>query len=226
MFESNGHTQQVAIPGPRDVRGSLESPTQSDTGPSDADELATDSDSRTASDGVDAIVVACPPHPEHGGDRHDRRLVAVSEALRDHDIACLRIDYGPWDEGHGERRDVGAALSWASQRYDRLGCFGYSFGAALAVLASAEHGADAVAALAPPSTLGPDLDVLGGLERLEAPTLVAYGFRDRTVDWEPVAECARKEGHRLLEWPADHHFVGQHGDVAADVASFFGDTIG
>jgi len=73
----------VLIPGGRDVRATLDT---------------------AASDGsrADAVVVACPPHPQQRGHRGDERLAAVSEAPADRGIDCLRFDYGDWDEGYGE----------------------------------------------------------------------------------------------------------------------------
>jgi len=78
----------VLIPGTRDVRGTVDGP-----------------------DDPDTIVVACPPHPQHGGSRTDARLQAVGEALASRGVGCLRIDYGPWDEGKGEQLDARNALA-------------------------------------------------------------------------------------------------------------------
>ncbi len=199
-------TSSVPIPGPRDVRATLDEP---DSTPERA-----------------GLVVACPPHPQHGGTRSDQRLTAVSDALTSRGIDCLRIDYGEWDEGYGERRDVEQALEWATERTERVGLFGFSFGAGLALLAGEHDAVDAVGALAPPSHLAADLDVTGALEETTVPVLLAVGIRDATVDWEPVVELARERGDRVLEWPADHFFVGQQGDVANEFASFFAETTG
>ena len=207
MSSFTSTSTSIVVPGARDVRATLEEP-GTDASPS-------------------AIVVACPPHPQHGGNRSDRRLVALSDWLVDHGIACLRIDYGDWDEGRGERTDVTNAIRWAAERYDRVGVFGFSFGSALALLASGgDPTVEAVAALAPPTRLGPDLEVLPVLESLAIPVLIAYGVRDTTVDWEPVVELAEERGDRVLEWSADHFFIGQHQAIAADVGSFFVETIG
>ena len=192
----------VLIPGGRDVRGTLEEP---------------------ASDPA-AVVVACPPHPQHGGSRSDPRLVAVSETLRDVGIACLRIDYGPWDDGYGEREDVRNAIRWADEQYRGLpvGVFGYSFGATQALLAAADIDREvaAVSALAPTAQLADDLNALTALETLACPTQILYGKRDSTVDCEPLLECARERGDTVTALSGDHFFVGQHGAIADEVGSF------
>ncbi|MDQ2050087.1 CocE/NonD family hydrolase [Natronolimnohabitans sp. A-GB9] len=195
----------VLIPGGRDVRGTLE----------DAD------------DETDAIVVAAPPHPQHGGSRSDGRLTAVAEALTERGIACMRFDYGPWDEGYGEREDVRNAVRWArgDDRFDRVGLFGYSFGASLALLAAGDVDPDAVAVLAPTARLADDLDALAALEGLAVPVHVLYGERDTTVDWEPIVDRARERGDEVTDLSADHFFVGNHDTVADDVGAFFERTL-
>lgn len=218
----------VLVPGGRDVRGTVDEPTANGTDGRPAD--AVDGD---PADGVDApLVVACPPHPQHGGSRSDGRLVAVADALTDRGVGCLRIDYGPWDGGIGERADVRNAIQWALDRADRVGVFGYSFGAAEAILAAERVDADAtleaVSVLAPPERLGPDLDVADAFEQLEAdevPLQVLVGSRDTTVNWEPVAErAAAYDLGTVVELPADHFFLGTQPEIAAAVADFFEGT--
>ncbi len=198
----------VAIPGTRDVRAIL-------------DESSTDTS-------WDAVVVACPPHPRHGGHRGDPRLRSVSDGLTERSVACLRIDYGEWDEGYGEREDVRNAIRWGLDRADRVGVFGYSFGSALAILASASFPNDvgAVSALAPPTRLASDLEVIPALEQLRCPVQTVCGTRDSTVDSGPVAERARERGDEVVEIGADHFFVGQHEKVAQTVGTFLADRLG
>ncbi len=171
-----------------------------------------------------AVVVACPPHPQFGGDRHDSRLEAVSDELGSAGIDCLRFDYGPWDEGRAEQGDVRQALSWARERYDRVGLFGFSFGASMAVLASVpggdEPGPAVLSALAPAAQVADEGDVVAALEQLQCPVQVVYGERDDTATWEPVVERARDLGFRVDALPADHFFVGQQAKVAETVVSF------
>ena len=197
-----------SLPGPRDCPATLDEPS--------ADIGSDDSSSSSSS-----CVVACPPHPQFGGRRSDARLRSVSDALTDRGVACLRFDYGPWDEGRGERRDAATALAWARERYESIGLFGYSFGAGVALCAAAETDAPpaAVSVLAPPRTIG-DAAVADCLDRLSVPVQVVVGDRDTTVDSAPVADLARTRGDTVETFPGDHHFVGQTDRVGSRVADF------
>jgi len=193
-----------SLPGPRDCPATLDEPS--------AD---------IPSDDPSSCVVACPPHPQFGGRRSDSRLRAVSDALTERGVACLRFDYGPWDQGRGEQADVRTALAWARERYATVGLFGYSFGAGVALCgaADAERPPSAVSVLAPPAAVGDD-GVPDCLDRLPVPVQVVVGDRDSTVDSEPVAELARSRGDAVETFPGDHHFVGQTDRIGARVAAF------
>jgi hypothetical protein len=188
-------SESVVIPSDRDVRGTLDAPEG------------------------DTCVVACPPHPQMGGSRTDSRLQAVSDAL---ECACLRFDYGPWDEGRGELADTRDAYAWARQRYDRVGLFGYSFGGCLALVAAARESEAgrapfAVAALSPAAEID-GIDAVEAIEAIDCPVGVVYGERDSTVDAEAVAEAVRAHGGTAEAVSADHFFVGQTTDVADRIA--------
>ena len=214
-------TDPVPLPGGRDARGALDVATAVEGGSG-------------ASSAAAACVVACPPHPQHGGHRADHRLRAVSDELVAAGSDCFRFDYGPWDGGRGERADALHAVEWASHRYDRVALFGYSFGAAVAVSAAA-RGADvtAVAAVAPPASVGsardgesPDdvggVDTVAALESLPAslPVGVFYGSRDDAAAVGPVVDAARERDATVREFAAGHDFVGRERDVAAAVVAF------
>ena len=193
-------TDTILVPGGRDVRATLD---ESDDEPSDA------------------VVVACPPHPQHGGHRGDARLVAVSDALTARGIDCLRFDYGEWDDGYGERADTRNAVAWATDHYDRVGLFGFSFGGAMALLAAADGvDVEAVSALGPAARLASDLDVTDVFDQIHVPVQVVYGTRDDIADWRPVVDCANEYHQSTVEFAADHFFVGQTEKVAVAVADF------
>ncbi len=195
----------VPIPGGRDVRATLDT---------------------AASDGTrsNAVVVACPPDPRQRGHRGDERLTAVSDVLAERGIDCLRFDYGDWDEGYGESTDADGAVGWAAERYERVGLFGFSFGATVAlVTATARPGLACVCALAPTARLNPDVDAVAALDdlvALDVPVRVVYGTRDSTVEWDPVVDRARELGIDAVAFDSDHFFVGRAGVVADAVAAF------
>jgi alpha/beta superfamily hydrolase len=195
------NSEDLPIPGGRDVRATLDSPESEDP---------------------NVIVIACPPHPQHRGHRGDARLKAVSEALVAEGVACLRFDYGDWDEGYGEREDARNALRWARDRYDRAGIFGFSFGGAIAALAAAtvEPQPEAVSLLAPASRLTEELDAAAALVDVEGSVQVIYGTRDDTANWKPLVERAEASGREVVELGADHFFVGQHEKVADSAGGF------
>jgi len=195
--------ETVLVPGGRDVRATLDEP-EGET---------------------DACVVACPPHPQMGGRRTDRRLRAVSDALSERGVACLRFDYGPWAEGEGERTDARNALGWTRERYGTVGVFGYSFGGAVALLAAAAGSEDgtppaATSVLAPAARIEAGLDAAAAVGAIDRPLQAVYGERDTTADWEPVVERARESGAEVVEVSADHHFVGQDAKVGGLVGEF------
>ena len=197
----------ILIPGGRDVRATLDT---------------------AASDGsrADAVVVACPPHPQQRGHRGDERLRAASDALTDRGIDCLRFDYGDWDEGYGETTDADAAVGWALGRYDRVGLFGFSFGGTVALVAASSRPELAgVCALAPTARLNPDVDAVAALDEVVergVPVRVLYATRDSTADWKPVVERAEELGVETVAFESDHFFVGRSGEVGESVAAFLG----
>lgn len=196
-------SEEIRVAGARDLRGTVDGPD------------------------ADVAVVACPPHPRMGGSRTDSRLRAVGESLSGASVACLRFDYGPWDDGVGEQDDAATALAYARDRYDRVGLFGYSFGAGVALLTAADREPQpaAVSVLAPPARLVADDDTASAVDRIDCPLQVQYGERDSTVDPEPVAARARDRGADVTAVPADHFFVGQLGKVTRPVATFFAETL-
>lgn len=244
----------VLIPGGRDVRGTLEEP----AGETDDDAAAdTDADADaivvacpphpqhggSRSNGrLVAVAEALTdfdhdfdfdPDPDSDFDPDpdpdsDFDSDPDLESAFDPGIACLRFDYGEWDDGYGERADVRSAVRWADDRYDRVGLFGYSFGATLSLLVASElESVDAVSALAPTARLADDLDAAAAFDSIATvPIQVLYGDRDDTVDWEPIVERAsERKDATVVSIPGDHFFVGQDRAIADAVGEFFGETL-
>jgi hypothetical protein len=148
-------------------------------------------------------------------------------------VDCLRIDYGPWAAGTGERTDATCALRWAGDRYGAVGLFGYSFGASVALVTAADlhedalgpEGLGAVAALAPAATLADGRDVAAALNRIEVPVHVSYGREDHTVDWAPVVEAAREAGADVRAWHTGHAITGELAAVGDAVAGGLADEL-
>jgi alpha/beta superfamily hydrolase len=197
--------RRLRLPGAREVRATVDGDPEGEAG---------------------ACVVACPPHPRMGGDRTDARLRAVSDALVDRGVACLRIDYGPWDEGRGEVTDARTAVDWARGRHAGVALFGYSFGGSVALLAAGADvgggstpGPGALSVLAPDSTIE-GLDAAAAVADIDCPTQVVHGERDEAVDSQPVVEGVRERGGTVESVAADHFYVGQHERVGQLVAEF------
>jgi alpha/beta superfamily hydrolase len=195
-------SRRLRLPGAREVRATL-----------------------NGEEAASGCVVACPPHPQMGGDRSDARLRAVGDALGERDVACLRIDYGPWDEARGEQIDVRTALEWVRERYGSVGLFGYSFGGSVALLAAGTAFSEDPPAAAALSVLAPAASIEGlnataAVDDVACPLQVVYGERDDTVDSLSVAERARDHGGVVETFAADHFYVGQHGKVGDVVATF------
>ncbi|WP_188876759.1 alpha/beta hydrolase [Halarchaeum nitratireducens] len=198
----------VLVPGARRVVGTLDAPVE----------------------GSDACVVACPPHPRHGGHRGDARLRAVSDALAERGVACLRFDYGDWDRGRGEREDARNALRWARERYETLGLFGYSFGGGIAALAAASVDVPlrGVALLAPVAALDADdgdLDVPDAVTAIDVPLSLVVGTRDATADWRPVVAAAESAGASVTTLDADHAFAGATSEAVETIARFLANRL-
>lgn len=189
----------IVVPGGRDVRGTLDEPAEES----------------------ERAVLCCPPHPQYGGDRHDARLQAIGAELTADGIACLRIDYGPWDRGRGEQEDALAGLRWLADRFSQVGVAGYSFGAAVGLAAAGRAEVGVAAGIAPPRGLVASDDVVEACDSIEAPLLLCVGTKDNTVEWEPVVERGEARGAEVVRLETTHFFGGHQDELAAAVTDFF-----
>lgn len=178
-------------------------------------------------------AVVCHPHPLFGGDMHNSVVVAVCQALVGAGIAALRFNFrgvgrslGRFGDFVGERADAMAALAYLRQREGvdvaRVGIVGYSFGAAVALVAADDQVA-ALAAIAPP-----DFAHAMPPPSIRCPALLITGDRDDVAPPAHVAALARTLGpHCRVEVVsgADHFWWGHEEKLARTVAAFLGDSL-
>ena len=176
------------------------------------------------------VVVFCHPHPLDGGSMTNPLMRKVTAVLVEAGLHVLRFDFrgvgrseGSWDEGDGERRDVGAAVEAARMAFPDLplGLAGWSFGASV----SLQWQRDTGSAL-PWVGIAPGIRSYRGSEPPQpeglqpAPRLIVLGDRDQFASVEQMREFAERLGARLeiLEG-SDHFFVFRErtvGILAAD----------
>ncbi len=160
--------------------------------------------------GSSGLIVACPPDPRAGGSRSDARLRAVSEALTNRGIDCLRIAYGDQTTA---LRDAERALEWGQDRYKQIGLFGYSFGGSVAItIASAPP-----VPIACVSVAAPAVDEVGS-RTIAGPLQVITGDQDRTVESVPDWLAATATSQEAL--PTGHGFSGVRDALGAAVGQF------
>jgi alpha/beta superfamily hydrolase len=178
-------------------------------------------------------VVVCHPHPLFGGDMHNSVVVAVCQAVVDAGITALRFNFrgvgssqGGFGDGIGERDDVLAALAYLRglEGVDpaKVGLVGYSFGAAMSLLAADEE-VMALAAISPPS-IGSAIPRLA----VGCPTLLIAGDRDDVAPTGWLTTLAGVIGSHCrvaVVSGADHFWWGHEEKLAQTVAAFLRDSL-
>ncbi len=180
-----------------------------------------------------AGIVVCHPHPRYGGDMHNNVVVTICQAAAAGGIAALRFNFrgvgrsqGSFGDGAGERADAAAALACLRALpevdADRVGLAGYSFGAAVALLA-AEPTLRAVVAVSTPT-------IARGLSEIDihCPALLVVGEQDQVAPPSRLASLARAIGPlaELAVVPgADHFWGGAEDRLAGIVTDFLARTL-
>ncbi len=175
-------------------------------------------------------VAVCHPHPLYGGDMDNSVVTALCRAAADRGIAALRFNFrgvgasqGAFADGIGERADAAAALDYLRQLpqvdASRLGLAGYSFGAAVALLA-ADATVRAVVAVSTP-TMARGLTQIA----IACPALLVVGEQDEVAPPSRLAGLAGLIGPQaeLTVVPgADHFWWGAEDRLAEIVSAFLG----
>jgi alpha/beta superfamily hydrolase len=159
-------------------------------------------------------------------------ILAVGSALVEKSIIAFMFNFrgvsgsqGSYGDGIAEQEDVKAAISWlVSQPVvdgNRLGLFGYSFGAAVALpVACDDERVKAMALVSSPFSQS-HLSQLNGCTK---PKLIICGTLDVVVTLEQARLMNREaaEPKQLELVPgADHFWVGYEAVLADKVTTFF-----
>jgi len=191
-------------------------PTRSGTltlaGPAGALELAVD----LPEDDVPALpltAIVCHPLPTEGGTMHNKVVTMVARTLRELGAATVRFNFrgagrseGAFDEGRGELDDLRAVAAWvrAQRPRDALWLAGFSFGAYVALRATAELQPAMLVTVAPPVGRWD----LKGVVLPAMPWLVIQGEADEIVDPQAVYDWLKKSKAQaeLVRMPDTSHF--------------------
>lgn len=177
-------------------------------------------------------AVVCHPHPLFGGTMHTKAVYRAAQGLNDAGLVALRFNFrgvgtstGSYDEGHGEKDDLRAALDWLEARYPTLPLVvgGFSFGSMVGLGVGVDD--PRVVAL-----LGLGLPVrkaeydYGYLARTDKPVLVVQGENDEFGSGAAAAEALRDAGPHLTLVRisgADHYFVDRLEELRETVRGYY-----
>jgi len=174
-------------------------------------------------------IVVCHPHPQYGGDMYNNVVGALVRAALDSGLAALRFNFrgvgeseGTHTGGQAEPDDVKSACAFLAEQpeidSERVALAGYSFGAAMALLASPDVSPSGLALVSLPTIVG-ELSPPGGAFRL----LFLSGDRDEYSDTAALARLAEAAGERarLEVMPGvDHFWAGSDDRLIETTATF------
>ena len=177
-------------------------------------------------------VVMCHPHPLHGGSMDNNVVVAVTFGLADAGIASLRFNFrgvgnsaGAHAQGEKEHEETLAAMDFlgALPEVDdrRIGLAGYSFSTRVICAHRQLYRKPRAIALVAPS-----LEAIADspLQSDQTPRMIITGDRDRLANADGAAAQLAKfnpPADYYVIAGADHFWVGQEREMAAQVVQFF-----
>jgi len=160
------------------------------------------------------VAVICHPLSTDGGSMHNKVVTVVARALRELGIATVRFNFrsvgasaGNYDSGVGEQDDLRAVVAWVRAQNPGCGLWlaGFSFGAYVALCASAALQPQALISVAPPVGRRP-----WDFSQVQPPAnwLVIQGDADEIVDAQAVYQWlqALPAPPQLVRMPDTSHF--------------------
>lgn len=174
-------------------------------------------------------IVVCHPHPQYGGDMYNNVVGALVRAALRSGFAALRFNFrgvgeseGAHSGGQAEPDDVKAACAFLAGQPEiapeRAALAGYSFGAAMALLAAPDVSPAGLVLVSLPTIAGALSPPAGGY-----PLLLVSGDRDEYSDTKALAGLAEAAGERarLEVMPGVDHFWAGSDDRLIETAAAF-----
>jgi len=176
------------------------------------------------------VALVCHPHPQYGGTMHNKVVFRMAAALVDLGFPTLRFNFrgvgrssGVYDDGRGERDDVGSALDWLTTRFSDVPvCLGgFSFGAWVGLPVGCED-----ARVRQLVGAGVPLRLLdgGALERCDKPKLIVQGQHDEYGPLDAILPWFERlpAPKRLEIVPgADHFFTDAQSALYDAIVGYF-----
>lgn len=176
------------------------------------------------------VGLVCHPHPLYGGTMHTKVVFRIAAALVTLGMPSLRFNFrgvgrstGTYDEGHGEREDVVAALDTLAARYPGVPiCLaGFSFGSWVGLPVGCEDPRvrQLLGVGVPVRLLGVD-----ALATCPKPKLIVQGERDEYGPLDallPWYERLSAPKELVIIPGADHFFTTQQAALEDAILSYF-----
>ncbi len=161
-------------------------------------------------------VVVTHPHPLYGGDMYNLVVETLVHVYNIKGYSTLKFNFrgvggsqGTYDNGHGEQKDVLAALSFLGDMgIEQIDLAGYSFGAWVNAHAVQEDVSVNQLVMVSPPVGFMDFSTIGPMERLK---LVVTGSRDDIAPSEVVKQmCSvwNSKARFVVIDGADHFYGG------------------
>jgi hypothetical protein len=195
----NAHTQRLKLAGPAGaIEVALDEPTAAPR----------------------AVLIACHPHPQHGGTLDNKVVQTVARAGLQMGWRSLRFNFrgvgaseGTWDEGRGEIDDALAVVAAYRDAGLPLVLAGFSFGGYVAAEVATRLAATQPVqrlALVAPSTQKQTVPALP--EALRGETFIVHSADDEVVPCTATLAWAATQNLPVTVLPASGHFF--HGQLA------------
>lgn len=163
------------------------------------------------------LAVICHPHPVYGGTMTNKVVHILAAGFRELGAHTVRFNFrgvgrsgGEFDNGIGETDDLLAVIAWALARFPAspLWLAGFSFGAWIALKATAQLQPERLVLVAPPV----DMYNFSLISEVSVPWMVIQGGEDEIVSAGAVANWVAQRQpapqFKILD-SAGHFFHGQ-----------------